>query len=151
MIRDRQMLIEWLREHSQRDRVIHNAVHTGRIENYGAFCSAPGSTAAGWVLHITTPQARYLVSVVENEQHEWVRWYRIKKEQLDWATWVGCQFRSDLFRGDEPEFYNEYSKAAITLQQLSRSGAQEADSDVPPQTHGGPGDATADRSVDRQG
>lgn len=151
MIRTREMLIEWLREHSGNDRVIRNAAHTGRIENYGVFCPAPGSTYAGWVLGIATPQARYRVVVVENELHEWVRWYRIRQEQIDWTAWAGDQFRGDLYRGDQPEVYDEIHKAAITMQQLSGLSAKETDSDVPLQADGRPGDETSDHSVDHQG
>jgi hypothetical protein len=145
------MLVEWLREHSTNDRVIHNAAHTGRIENYGVFCSAPGSTSAGWVLAITTPQARYRVVVIENELHEWVRWYRIRPTQIDWSAWVGDQFHAEIYRGDQPEVYDGCRKAAVTAQQLSRSGAEGADSNLPPETHGRAGDEAADRQVDRQG
>jgi hypothetical protein len=155
MIRDRNMLIEWLRTHSSRDRVIHNAAHTGRIESYGVFCSAPGSTSAGWVLYITTPQARYLVAVVENELHEWTRWYRIRRDQVDWSAWAGDQFQSELYQGDEPyryqELRNEALKAASTPLRLSRHDPKEADPDLPPQAHGYPGDVASDRPVDLLG
>jgi hypothetical protein len=143
------MLIQWLREHSSKDRVIHNAAHTGRIENYGVFCSAPASTCAGWVLRITTPQAKYFVAVVENEMHEWVRWYRIRPEQIDWTAWSGGQFQSELYRGDQSELYDDCRQSAITPQELSRPDPAKADSDVPSQADGRPGDTDADRPVDR--
>ena len=100
MIHHRQQLINWLIKNVT-DRVIQQALESGRIENYGGFNSLSGSLP-GFVVAITSArETTYNVAIVVDNFE--MRWFRLK--EIPWWDWVGDKSNSSVYQGDRPKVY----------------------------------------------
>ena len=100
MIHHRQQLINWLTKNIT-DRVIQQALESGRVENCGGFNSLSGSLP-GFVVAVTSGRGTIynIAIVVDNFQ---MRWFRLKK--IPWWNWVGDKSNSSVCQGDRPKVY----------------------------------------------
>lgn len=107
MIHHRQQLINWLLKNVT-DRVILNAIESGRIENCGGFNPLPTTDLPGWIIVITSGRNRvYNIAIVIDKFK--LRWFRVKN--IPWSDWVGDIATSEVYQGDEPEKYQELKNA----------------------------------------
>jgi len=109
MIHHRQQLINWLLKNVT-DRVILNAIESGRIENYGGFNPLPTTNFPGWVVAVTSVRNKtYNIAIVADINFT-MRWFRIK--DVPWSDWVGDTATSKVHQGDNPEKYQELKNAS---------------------------------------
>jgi len=100
MIHCRQHLISWLLKNVT-DRVLHNVLETGRIENLGVFDPLPTSVDSGFIVQLTSlHETIYNIAVVSGACNKY-RWFRVK--EISWADWAGGDV--ELFQGDRPKVY----------------------------------------------
>ena len=103
MIHHRQQLITWLLKNVT-DRVIQNAMESGRIENCGGFNPLPTTNLPGWVLIVTSGRNKVYNIAVVSENFK-LRWFRVK--DVPWKNWIGDIATNSVYRGDGPEKYQE--------------------------------------------
>ena len=102
MIHCRQHLISWLLKNVT-DRVLHNALESGRIENLGAFNPLPTSDKMGFLVRITSVHnTTYIIAVVSGVCNKY-HWSRVK--EFSWADWMGDRTLTELYQGDKPKVY----------------------------------------------
>jgi len=101
MIHHRQQLITWLLKNVT-DRVIQNAIESGRIENCGGFNPLPTTNLPGWILIITSGRNKTYNIAVVSENFK-LRWFRVK--DVPWENWIGDTATSEVYQGDNPEKY----------------------------------------------
>lgn len=104
MFHHRQQLINWLLKNVT-DRVILNALESGRVENYGGFNPLPTTDLPGWVVAVTSVRNKtYNIAIVADTNFT-MRWFRVK--DVPWFDWVGDTAKVAVYQGDEPEKYQE--------------------------------------------
>lgn len=105
MIHNRQHLIQWVTKNIS-DKVIQQAIESGRIENLGGFNPLSGSNP-GFVVSITSVRNKiYYIGVVLDQYQ--IRWFRLK--QIPWWNWVGDKSKSSLYQGDRSKIYKVLKK-----------------------------------------
>jgi len=102
MFHHRQQLINWLFKNVT-DRVIKNALESGGVECCGRFDTLPTTNLPGWIVVITGRFKTYNIGIVADNFK--LRWFRIK--EIPWQNWIGDIAKSDIYRGDNPEKYQE--------------------------------------------
>jgi len=121
MTRAREQLLAWLRQNCGHDRVISNALNTGRVENLGYF----GHPLSGWVVRVISRHGIefFLAIIPYPVGAEPCSWGRMG--YVPWELWTGEHHDIAVNQGDNPDAYTQEKAAA-----LSRLAAQGEDHPV---------------------
>lgn len=107
MIHCRDHLISWLLKNVT-DRVLHNVLETGVVENLGVFNPLPTSDQMGFIVQlISLHETAYNIAIVIGACGKY-RWFRIK--EFSWVDWAGDNTTTELYRGDRPKIYQTLKK-----------------------------------------
>lgn len=105
MIHTRKQLIDWLLSNVD-DRVLQNALQRDEVVNLGGFAPLPTSHNYGWLVQVGS----HTYIAVAEDRRQLGRFYWFRAFEPTWETWIGDTSTGEVFRGDNPDVFQEYKE-----------------------------------------
>lgn len=124
MIHTRRQLVDWLVANVG-DRVLQNALQRDEVVNLGGFAPLPTSHNYGWLVRAGS----HTYIAVAEDRRRLGRFYWFRAPGPTWETWIGDTSTEEVFRGDDPDVFQEYKDERQRLLDLAASDRLHTPSD----------------------